>query len=52
MSRLLLAVPAAAVLLAIPATAHAGESVQVQLQDLNDTGATGTATLTATTPAT
>jgi hypothetical protein len=48
MSRLLLAAPAAAVLLAIPTAAHAGESVQVKMLDLNDTGATGNATLTAT----
>ena len=49
MSRLLLAAaPAAAVLLAIPTAAHAGESVQVKMLDLNDTGASGNATLTAT----
>jgi hypothetical protein len=48
LTRALLAVPAAALVLAFPGVAHADESVQVQLQDLNETGATGTATLTAT----
>ncbi|MEW2143323.1 hypothetical protein AB0869_10960 [Micromonospora vinacea] len=48
LSRALLAVPAAALVLAFPGVAYADESVQVQLQDLNETGATGTATLTAT----
>jgi hypothetical protein len=48
LSRALLALPAAALVLAFPGVAHADESVQVQLQDLNETGATGTATLTAT----
>lgn len=48
LSRTLLALPAAALLLAVPGTAFAAESVQVRLLDLNTTGATGTATLTAT----
>ncbi|MEU5674139.1 hypothetical protein ACGF3C_21965 [Micromonospora sp. NPDC047762] len=48
LSRALLTVPAAALFLAFPGVAYADESVQVQLQDLNETGATGTATLTAT----
>ncbi|MGQ5263482.1 hypothetical protein ACTWLT_22360 [Micromonospora sp. ZYX-F-536] len=48
LSRALLTVPVAALFLALPGVAHADESVQVQLQDLNETGATGTATLTAT----
>ncbi|MEH0985845.1 hypothetical protein [Micromonospora sp. CPCC 205556] len=48
LSRALLALPAAALVLAFPGVAHADESVQVTLQDLNETGATGTATLTAT----
>lgn len=48
LSRALLAVPVAALVFVFPGVAHADESVQVQLQDLNETGATGTATLTAT----
>ncbi|MDG4811148.1 hypothetical protein O7634_30685 [Micromonospora sp. WMMD1120] len=48
LSRALLALPTAALILAFPGVAQADESVQVQLQDLNETGATGTATLTAT----
>lgn len=49
LSRTLLAVPAVAamVLFAAPSAAYADESVQVKLLDLNQTGATGTATLTA-----
>jgi hypothetical protein len=47
--RTLLAIPAAAVLLlAVPSAAFADESVQVQLDALNKSGASGTATLTAT----
>lgn len=46
--RTLLAVPAAAaLLLATPAVASADESVHVKLLELNHSGATGTATLTA-----
>ncbi|SBT65810.1 hypothetical protein GA0070622_2822 [Micromonospora sediminicola] len=48
LSRALLALPVAALALSVPGVAHADESVQVRLQDLNETGATGTATLTAT----
>lgn len=49
LSRTLLALPAATVLLlALPTPAQADESVQVKLLDLNNTGASGTATLTAT----
>ncbi len=48
LSRTLLAVPAAAVILfAVPTAAFADESVQVRLDALNNSGATGTATLTA-----
>jgi hypothetical protein len=48
LSRLLVAVPAAAVLLLIaPSAAFADESVQVKLLELNRSGASGTATLTA-----
>ncbi|MEU4241312.1 hypothetical protein [Actinoplanes sp. NPDC026619] len=48
LSRTLLAVPAAAVILfAVPGAAFADESVQVQLDALNKSGASGTATLTA-----
>jgi hypothetical protein len=48
LSRTLLVVPAAAViLLAAPAAAFADESVQVHLDPLNHSGASGTATLTA-----
>jgi hypothetical protein len=48
LSRTLLAVPAAAViLLAVPGAALADESVHVQLDALNHSGASGTATLTA-----
>ncbi|GAA2542703.1 hypothetical protein GCM10010435_08140 [Winogradskya consettensis] len=48
-SRTLLAVPAAmALLFAVPTAAHADESVHVQLDPLNNSGASGTATLTAT----
>jgi hypothetical protein len=44
----LLAVPAAAaLLLAVPSAAYADESVQVKLLQLNNSGASGTATLTA-----
>lgn len=47
--RTLLALPAAAaILLAVPSAAFADESVQVQLDALNKSGASGTATLTAT----
>ncbi|MFI5497241.1 hypothetical protein [Actinoplanes sp. NPDC051859] len=47
--RTLLAIPAtAAVLLAAPAPAFADESVHVQLDALNNSGASGTATLTVT----
>ena len=47
--RTLLAVPAAAaILLAVPSAAYADESVQVQLDALNKSGASGTATLTTT----
>ena len=46
--RILLAVPAAAaILLLAPSSAYADESVQVQLDPLNKSGASGTATLTA-----
>jgi hypothetical protein len=53
LSRVLLAVPAAALvaalpLLAFPGPASAAESVQVALLDLNTTGASGTAVLAAT----
>ncbi|MFF0717189.1 hypothetical protein [Micromonospora sp. NPDC003816] len=48
LTRSLLALPAVALVLAFPGTAYADESVQVKLLDLNETGATGTATLTAT----
>ena len=49
LSRTLLALPAAAaILLAAPSAAYADESVQVKLLEFNDSGATGTATLTAT----
>jgi hypothetical protein len=49
LSRTLFALPAAAaVLLAVPSAAYAAESVQVKLLELNSSGATGTATLTAT----
>ena len=48
LSRLLVAVPAAAVLLLIaPTAAFADESAQVKLLELNRSGASGTATLTA-----
>ncbi|MET0418006.1 MAG: hypothetical protein ABW022_18505 [Actinoplanes sp.] len=48
LSRSLLAVPAfAAVLLAAPGTAFADESVHVRLDALNNSGGSGTATLTA-----
>lgn len=48
MRRIMLAVPAAAaVLLAAPTAAYAGESVSVRLDPLNKSGASGTATLTA-----
>jgi hypothetical protein len=48
LSRTLLALPAAAViLLAVPTAAFADESVQVKLLELNSSGATGSATLTA-----
>ncbi|GAA4609730.1 hypothetical protein BJY16_007480 [Actinoplanes octamycinicus] len=48
LSRTLLAVPAAAViLLAVPSAAFADESVHVKLDPLNHSGASGTATLTA-----
>jgi hypothetical protein len=46
LSRVLLAAPTAALVLAFASPAHADESVHVQLQDLNATGAKGTATLT------
>ena len=47
--RTLLAVPAAAViLLAAPGAAYADETVQVRLDALNNSGASGTATLTTT----
>ncbi|WDZ83375.1 hypothetical protein [Micromonospora cathayae] len=48
LSRTLLTLPTAALVLAFPGVASADESVQVRLLDLNGTGATGTATLTAT----
>ncbi|MCZ7437810.1 hypothetical protein O7598_15485 [Micromonospora sp. WMMC241] len=48
LSRTLLALPAAALVLGFPGVAHADESVRVALLDLNETGAKGTATLTAT----
>jgi hypothetical protein len=49
LSRTLLAVPAAAaILLAVPSAAFADESVHVQLDALNHSGASGTATLTTT----
>ncbi|WP_213005626.1 hypothetical protein [Paractinoplanes toevensis] len=49
LSRILLTVPAvAALLLATPAAALADESVHVKLLELNKSGASGTATLTAT----
>jgi hypothetical protein len=48
LSRALLVAPAAAaILLAVPTAAFADESVQVQLDALNKSGASGTATLTA-----
>ena len=48
LSRTLLAVPAAAaILLAVPTAAFADESVQVKLLELNRSGASGTAILTA-----
>jgi MYXO-CTERM domain-containing protein len=47
--RTLLALPAAAaILLAAPGAAYADESVQVRLDALNNSGASGTATLTTT----
>ena len=47
--RTLLALPAAAaILFAVPTAAFADESVQVKLDALNNSGASGTATLTAT----
>lgn len=49
MRHTLLALPAAAVMLfAVPTAAFADESVQVKLDALNNSGASGTATLTAT----
>ncbi|GAA0903135.1 hypothetical protein [Virgisporangium aurantiacum] len=48
LSRALLGLPVAALILAFPAPAMAAESVQVALQDLNGTGAAGSAVLTAT----
>src|SRR5690242_16802881 len=48
LSRTVLALPAAAImLLAVPSAAFADESVQVKLDALNHSGASGTATLTA-----
>jgi LPXTG-motif cell wall-anchored protein len=49
LSRTVFALPAAAaILLAVPTAAHADESLQVRLLELNRSGASGTATLTAT----
>ena len=45
--RRLIPLAAAALLLATPSAAWASESVHVKLLELNDTKATGTATLTA-----
>lgn len=48
-SRAVIALPAAAALLfAVPSAAYADESIQVKLLELNNSGASGTATLTAT----
>jgi hypothetical protein len=50
LNRALFALPAAAaILFAVPTAAYADESVQVKLTELNSSGASGTATLTATT---
>jgi hypothetical protein len=48
LSRALVALPAAALVLAFPGAARADSSVQVQLLELNNSGGSGTATLTAT----
>ncbi len=47
-SRILLAVSAVAVTVTLARPAYAAESVEVRLQDVDGTGASGTATLTAT----
>jgi hypothetical protein len=48
LSRLLLVAAAVAATLTIAGPAHAAQSVEVKLQDVNSTGAAGTATLTVT----
>jgi hypothetical protein len=48
LSRLLLAVCVVGVAVTLPNPAYAGESVDIKLQDVNGTGAAGSATLTVT----